>query len=212
TGKKIKRPPLKTTKTVYDSVEEIVMKTVTETVYEEKIEIKVEIIEDTSRPPEKGEISLEQKDEMLSRVAKGVFNHNPQYAFEIIQTISDPNKRYPLISQFTPPGIRLDSKTTIEAVMGMDLGSQKESLIEIIANSLAADKPDEAAMIALNIDNVQKRDAIITNIIFTSANLKPQIASNLIYQLSKKEMQQQILFELIKGWAKNDKKRAKQNR
>ncbi|MHA1511586.1 MAG: hypothetical protein ACTSRX_07700, partial [Promethearchaeota archaeon] len=41
-----------------------------------------------------------------------------------------------------------------------------------------------------------------------SANLKPQIASNLIYQLSKKEMQQQILFELIKGWAKNDKKRA----
>ncbi|MHA1476544.1 MAG: hypothetical protein ACTSQ5_15330 [Promethearchaeota archaeon] len=208
TGKKIKRPPLKTTKTVYDSVEEIVMKTVTETVYEEKIEIKVEIIEDTSRPPEKGEISLEQKDEMLSRVAKGVFNHNPQYAFEIIQMISDPNKRYPLISQFTPPGIRLDSKTTIEAVMGMDLGSQKESLIEIIANSLAADKPDEAAMIALNIDNVQKRDAIITNIIFTSANLKPQIASNLIYQLSKKEMQQQILFELIKGWAKNDKKRA----
>jgi len=207
-GKKIQRPPLKTTKTVYDSVEEIVMKTVTETVYEEKIETKVEIIEDTSRQLEKGEITLEQKDEMLSNLAKGVFNHDPQYAFKIIKMISDPNKRYPLISQFTPPGIRLDSKATIEAVMGMDLGTHKESLIEIIANSLAAEKPDEAAMIALNIDSVKKRDAIITNIIYTTANLKPQIASNLIYQLSNKELQQKILFELVKGWAKNDKKRA----
>jgi hypothetical protein len=208
TGKKIQRPPLKTTKTVYESVEEIVMKTVTETVYEEKKETKVEIIEDKSHPPVKGELSLEQKDEMLSNLAKSVFNHDPQYAFEIIQMISDPNKRYPLISQFTPPGIRLDSKATIKAVMGMDLGTHKESLIEIIANSLAAEKPDEAAMIALNIDNVLKRDAIITNIIYTSANLKPQIASNLIYQLSQKEMQQKVLFELVKGWAKNDKKRA----
>ena len=208
TGKEIKRPPLKITKTIYESVEETVMKTVTETVFEEKIETKVETIEEPSHQPVKGEITLEQRDDVLSRVAKGVFNQDPQYAFEIVQMISDTNKKYSLISQFVPPGIRLDLKTTIEVVMGLDLDAQKESLIELIANSLAADKPDEAAMIALNIDNVAKRDTIITNIIFTSANLKPQIASNLIYQLSNKEMQQKVLFELIKGWANKDKKRA----
>ena len=208
TGKEIKRPPLKITKTIYESLEEIVMKTVTETVYEEKIEIKVETIEEPYHQPGKGEITLEQRDGVLSRVAKGVFNQDPQYAFEIVEMISDPNKKYSLISQFVPPGIRLDLKTTIEVVMGLDLGTSKESLIELIANSLAADKPDDAAMIALNIDNVAKRDAIITNIIFTSANLKPQTASNLIYQLSNKEMQQKVLFELIKGWANKDKKRA----
>nr|WP_147662837.1 hypothetical protein [Candidatus Prometheoarchaeum syntrophicum]QEE15942.1 hypothetical protein DSAG12_01769 [Candidatus Prometheoarchaeum syntrophicum] len=207
-GKKFERPPLKTTKTVYESIEETVMKTVTETVYEEKIETKIDIVEDTTLPSKKGEITLKQKDETLSRIAKGVFNQDPQYAFAIVKMISDPNKRYANISQFVPPGIRLDSKTTIEAVMGLDLGPQKEALIEIIANSLAAEKPDEAAMIALNIDNIAKRDEIITNIIFTAAYLKPQIASNLIYQLSKKELQHQILFELVKGWAHKDKKRA----
>ncbi|QEE15942.2 hypothetical protein DSAG12_01769 [Promethearchaeum syntrophicum] len=207
-GKKFERPPLKTTKTVYESIEETVMKTVTETVYEEKIETKIDIVEDTTLPSKKGEITLKQKDETLSRIAKGVFNQDPQYAFAIVKMISDPNKRYTNISQFVPPGIRLDSKTTIEAVMGLDLGPQKEALIEIIANSLAAEKPDEAAMIALNIDNIAKRDEIITNIIFTAAYLKPQIASNLIYQLSKKELQHQILFELVKGWAHKDKKRA----
>ncbi len=211
TGKEIKRPPLKTTKTIYESVEETVMKTVTETVYEEQVETKIEIVEDTSHPPGDGEMTLGQRDDVLFRVAKGVFNQDPQYAFEIVQMISDPNKKFALISQFVPPGIRHNLKNTVEIVMGMDLGTHKESLIEIIANSLAAEKPDEAAMIALNIDNIPKRDTIITNIIFTSSNLKPQIASNLIYQLSNKEMQQKVLFELIKGWANRDKNRAVQS-
>ncbi|MHA1718940.1 MAG: hypothetical protein ACTSXK_05390 [Promethearchaeota archaeon] len=211
TGKKISRPPLKTTKTVYESVEETVMKTVTETVMEEVTETEVETIveKDTSQNnPETVGITSKQKDEMLIRIAKGVFNQDPQYAFSIIQKVSDNDLKYQIISQFIPPGIRLDIKNTINTLMGMDLRNHKDSLIELISNSLAGDKPDDAAMIALNIANESKRDEVITNIIFTAASSKPEIASNLIYQLSKKELQHKVLFELIKNWAKNNKNRA----
>ncbi|MHA1766042.1 MAG: hypothetical protein ACTSVK_07240, partial [Promethearchaeota archaeon] len=211
TGKKISRPPLKTTKTVYESVEETVMKTVTETVMEEVTETEVETIveQDTSQNnPETVGITSKQKDEMLIRIAKGVFNQDPQYAFSIIQKVSDNDLKYQIISQFIPPGIRLDIKNTINTLMGMDLRNHKDSLIELISNSLAGDKPDDAAMIALNIANESKRDEVITNIIFTAASSKPEIASNLIYQLSKKELQHKVLFELIKNWAKNNKNRA----
>ncbi len=211
TGKKISRPPRKITKTVYESVEETVMKTVSETVMEEKVETIVETIEEPKISPnstKESEITLEQKNEMLTRIAKGVFNQNPQYAYEILQMIPDPTLKYSIVSQFIPPGMQLEPKVTIEVVMGMDLGDHKDSIMEIISNSLASDKPDEAAMIALNIDNELKRDEIITNIIFTAASLKPEIASNLVYQLSSKELQQKVLFELIKNWAKYNKNRA----
>ena len=86
--------------------------------------------------------------------------------------------------------------------------SNRDQYYELIAEGIALDNPQDAAMAALNISDENKKETVLTEIIFGIADQFPDIASNLVYQINNETIRLKVLFEVVKKIANIDKNQA----
>ncbi len=148
-----------------------------------------------------------QKDGKLLEIARGVFMEDSEYGFKVLSQIKNEETRNTWLEHMIPTGILLDYQSTLSVVMDMD-DEKKNKYFEMLAYATGPVNPNDAIMIALNLEDVEKRDQIIKDILFKALDTNPDIAFNAIYQINNEKFQRKVLFELIKRTSAIDKEKA----
>lgn len=143
-------------------------------------------------------LNSDDKDKQLCNIATGVFIQNNDLGFDILKMVQNPKTRDYWLIRFIPIALRTNSKRVTREVMEMTNQNEKDSCLEMIANTTVFDNPQDAAMIALNINNEIKRTTVLINIIFALITTNPDIATNLVYQIANENQRSKVLFEVIK--------------
>ena len=127
--------------------------------------------------------------------------------FQILKKISDPNLLHAGAIQLISICISIDPKLALNVVMELP-ESNRDQYYELIAEGIALDNPQDAAMAALNISDENKKETVLTEIIFGIADQFPDIASNLVYQINNETIRLKVLFEVVKKIANINKNQA----